>query len=148
MVAGVLFSVLIAGYAIGQVPGGVHVDRFGERDVLVWSMFLFLSDVLLVSVSQIFSGLFGGIVLLSLASGIFAPARFTILLDVYSDREGTAHGVAMVAGDVGNTVLPVVAEVLAVTFYWRLGVGYVLPFLIRPRRLALASGPKADLWRR
>lgn len=129
VVAGILMSALFGGYAIGQVPGGILVDRFGERDVLVWSMSLFLSGVLFVSVLQSFWGLVGGILLLSLASGIFAPARFTILSDVYSDREGTAHGVAMAAGDVGNTVLPVVAGVLSVTFYWRLGIAYALPFL-------------------
>lgn len=127
---GMLMSVMFAAYAIGQVPGGVLGDRIGERNILVGSMGLLTLGVVVIVFVPTLWGVLSGVVILSFGCGMFAPARFTILSDVFPEREGTAHGIGMASGDVGNTVLPVVAGMLAGTFVWQFGIGFVLPLLL------------------
>lgn len=127
---GALMSLIFVTYAFGQLPGGILGDRFGEQIVLTASMLCFLVGLTLIAFSSSLFGLISGIILSGFGAGAFAPLRFTILSDIYSDREKTAHGITFAIGDVGTTVLPVVMGGLAAAFFWRLGIGFALPAVL------------------
>lgn len=127
---GALMTLLFLTYAFGQLPGGILGDRFGEQIVLTGGMFCLLLGIAMITFSGSFLFFSAGIILSGFGAGAFAPLRFTILSDLYTDREKTAHGVTLAVGDIGTTVLPIVMGALAATFFWRLGVGFALPLLV------------------
>ena len=157
---GALMTLLFLTYAFGQLPGGILGDRFGERIVLTGSMICLLVGLGIIVISTGFVAFAAGIILSGFGAGAFAPLRFTILSDLYSDREKTAHGVTLAIGDAGTTALPVVMGILAAAFFWRLSVGFAIPIImllvvflwrIVPRRTAETSGMDeltADTFRR
>jgi len=61
------------------------------------------------------------------ATGTYAVARFTALIDLYPDRVGTAVGLTAAAADAGQSVLSALARVLATALVWQVGVGFAMP---------------------
>lgn len=128
---GILLSAVWFGYAAGQIPGGVLGDKFGEGTILTISTALSTVCILLMTISFNFLTLFIAASLFGIATGLYAPHRFTIFTDIYPKNSGTAVGITMSAGSIGNTVLPAGAAFIAGYFTWRLGFGLlVLPFMI------------------
>jgi MFS transporter, ACS family, hexuronate transporter len=127
--AGLLVTIIWLAYAIGQVPGGMLADRHGERRVLTASVSLVVAGVALVLLAPTATTLFAATALVGLGLSQYPIARITALSELYPERIGRALGVTMAAGDVGQTVLPPIASVLAVAVAWRLGLGFVLPVL-------------------
>ncbi|AGB38991.1 MFS transporter [Natronococcus occultus] len=127
--AGLLVTLIWLGYAIGQVPGGILADRHGERSVLVASVSMVVVGVTVVLFAPNAAVLFGATALVGLGHSQYPIARITALSELYPDRIGRVLGVTMASGDVGQTVLPPIASVLAVAVAWRLGLGFVLPLL-------------------
>ena len=125
--AGMLLTMLWAAYAVGQFPGGIFGDRIGERNALVLSTAVAALALLAVAASVSVWTLFLGTLAFGLATSLFGPARFTIFTRFYPKRGGTAIGITMAAGSIGNTLLPPVAGVLASYVTWRLGFGFVIP---------------------
>jgi MFS transporter, ACS family, hexuronate transporter len=127
--AGLLVTIIWLAYAIGQVPGGMLADRHGERRVLTASVSLVVAGVTLVLLAPTAATLFAATALVGLGLSQYPIARITALSELYPDRIGRALGVTMAAGDIGQTVLPPIASVLAVAVAWRFGLGFVLPIL-------------------
>jgi MFS transporter, ACS family, hexuronate transporter len=127
--AGLLVTIIWLAYAVGQVPGGIFADRHGERTVLTVSVSLVVAGVSLVLLAPTAATLFGATALVGLGLSQYPIARITALSELYPERIGRALGVTMAAGDIGQTVLPPIASVLAVAVAWRLGLGFVLPVL-------------------
>ncbi|MFB6300152.1 MAG: MFS transporter [Halobacteriales archaeon] len=129
--AGTLLTGLWLAYAIGQFPGGILGDRFGERAVLVGSTAIATVMVVLLVVAPGATAFFVATILFGLGTGLYATTRFTVISDVFPDRDGTALGFTSSAGNLGATALPVLAGVLAVGFGWRAGFAVLVPgFLI------------------
>lgn len=126
-VAGLLLTVLWVAYALGQFPGGIIGDRLGEGNALVLSTVVSGSMIAALAVSNSALALFATTALFGFSTALFGPARFTILSSVYDRRDGTAIGLTLAAGEAGNTILPVVAGVLAAAASWRLGFGATVP---------------------
>lgn len=125
--AGLLLSALWFAYAIGQFPGGLLGDRIGEGNILVISTALCAGAMLVVSLSFNVWMLFLATLVFGFGTALYGPHRFTIFTDIYTDRAGTAVGVTMAFGSIGNTVLPAVAAAVAGYATWRLGFGFVVP---------------------
>ena len=147
--AGLLITLLWLAYAVGQLPGGILADRFGERNVLVASATLGLLTIGLVVTSVGLGPLLVGTVLFGLATGLYAPTRFTMVTDIYPDRGATAMGVISAAGNLGASLLPVGAGLVAATLGWRAGLGVWTPafvitavwlFRVVPRRTSERAG--------
>ncbi len=147
--AGFLLSALWLAYALGQFPGGVLGDRYGEGNILVVSTAI--STVALVTVVLSFSvwTVFAATIAFGFATGLYGPHRFTIFTDIYSKRAGTAVGFTMAAGSVGNTILPAIAVAIAGYASWRLGFGVLIPlfvlvcisiYLFVPKRTSESTG--------
>lgn len=129
-VAGGLLSTLWLAYALGQFPGGILGDRIGEGNILVVSTGISTVAILLVTMSVNAVMVFAATAVFGFATGLYGPHRFTIFTDIYSDRSGTAIGVTMAAGSIGNTVLPALIVAIAGYISWRLGFGLLVPVFV------------------
>lgn len=128
--AGLLLSGLWAAYALGQFPGGLAGDRYGEGTILVTSTVVAAIMLLVVVLSTELWMLFVGTLGFGIATSLYGPTRFTILTDVFGDRAGTAVGLSHASGSVGNTVLPVLAAGIASYASWRAGLGIMIPVFV------------------
>lgn len=128
--AGFLLTVLWLAYAIGQIPGGVMGDRFGEGVTMAASMILAAASVTLVVIIGSTIVLFVGTLLLGVAIALFGTVRLTSLADVYPKRVGTVHGLLGSVGDIGNTLLPLGAGVIAAATAWQIGLGMFIPLFV------------------
>lgn len=127
---GLSMSLLWGAYAVGHIPGGYVSDTFGERRILSVSTAFSAVALLLVVFSVDVPTLFAGLVLFGLTTAMFGPTRLTILTDVYPEKSGSAIGLTMAAGSVGNALFPVVAVAVATATIWQYGFGvFVLLFL-------------------
>ena len=128
--AGLLVTVLWLGSALGQLPGGMLADRYSERTVMVAGAGLVALALVFVVVAPTAAVLFAATGLVGVGQSLYPIARITILSDIYPDRIGSALGVTMATGDLGQTVLPPVAGVLAAAIAWQAGLGFVVPLLL------------------
>lgn len=129
-VGGSVFSLLLAVAALMQFPGGVLTDRLGGRSVLFAGVAVAALGVLLMAVAPLFLAFVVGVVLFGLGTGLYGTPRVTVLSAIYPDRDGTAIGITSAAGNIGTSVLPVVAGTLAVAYGWRQGFAFALPLFV------------------
>lgn len=127
--AGFLVTIIWLAYGIGQMPGGILADRHGERRILMASVSVVIAGLGVVLIAPSVLVLFGATALIGIGISQYPIARITALSRLYPDRLGGAMGVTMAFGDLGQTVLPPIASVLTVAVGWRLGFGYLIPFL-------------------
>jgi len=125
--AGLLITVLWGAYAFGQFPGGVLGDRYGERNMLVFSTAISTVAVIAVASAHNTELLFAGTIAFGFATALFGPLRFTIFTHVFPERTGTAVGITMAAGNVGNAVLPIIAGGVAAYAAWQYSFWLVAP---------------------
>ena len=128
--AGLLLTTLWLCYALGQLPGGLLADRFGEGTVLVASTVISAVTLGLVAVAGSAPVVYLATAAFGFGTALYGVARFTTLADIYPDNDGTAIGITMAAGQVGNTVLPLAAGGIASAFAWQYGFGLVVPAFV------------------
>ncbi len=129
-VSGLLVTVLWLFASIGQLPGGVLADRYNERTLMATSAIVVAVALGFVVTAPTPVVLFAATAFWGLGQSLYPIARITLLSTLYSERLGSALGVTMATGDVGQTILPPVAAFLAATFAWQVGLGYVAPLLL------------------
>jgi MFS family permease len=142
-VAGFLVTVLWLGSAVGQLPGGVLADRYSERSVMTAGAVVVAAALVVVVTAPTTLVLFAATGLVGLGQSLYPIARITILSDIYPDRIGSALGVTMATGDLGQTVLPPVAGVLAAAFVWQAGLLFIVPLLLVAGLFVWATLPSA-----
>ncbi|WP_132057792.1 MFS transporter [Halorussus amylolyticus] len=125
--AGMLITALWVAYALGQLPGGILDDWLGGGRILVVSTGVSALALAFVVVADSIGVLFGATILFGFATALYGVARFTILTTTYPERGGTAIGLTMAAGDLGNSLLPPAAGALAVALAWQFGFGLAIP---------------------
>lgn len=128
--AGFLVTILYGIYALCQFPGGLIGDKLGERMVLVLGVGLATVALALLALPFGLIPFVIGLILFGIGSALFAPTRLTVLSDLFPNNSGTAIGITLTAGNVGNTILPALAGIVAVSIGWRFGFVLALPFLI------------------
>lgn len=128
--AGLLLTVLWIAYAVGQLPGGILADWVGERPLLVVSSLTAAGMLTLVVVAESAVVLFAATALFGLGTAMYGISRFTILSEIYPDQIGTATGVTMAAGDIGNAVMPPTAGFIAAAVAWQYGFGFAIPLFL------------------
>jgi MFS family permease len=127
---GLLMAVLWGGYAVGHIPGGILGDRIGEGNILLVSTAISATTILIVATAVDKWVLFTGTLAIGLATALYGPTRFTIFTNLYSEWAGSAIGITMSAGSVGNALLPVGAAFIASYTSWRLGFGVFIPLFV------------------
>lgn len=138
-VAGLLVTVLWFFAAIGQLPGGILADRYNERTLMAVSTIIVAAALGLVITSSSPIILFLATAVWGLGHSLYPIARITLLSDLYSGRLGSALGVTMATGDIGQTVLPPVAATFAAAIAWQVGLGFVAPLLVLAGILIFAT---------
>jgi len=129
-VAGLLVSILWLGSALGQLPGGILADRYSERLVMTAGTITVAGALVAVMTAPTPLLLFVATGLVGVGQSLYPIARITILSDIYPDRIGSALGVTMATGDLGQTVLPPIAGALAAAMAWQAGLGFLIPLLL------------------
>jgi MFS family permease len=127
VVAGSVYTVLLGAAALMQLPGGIIADRVGGRSVLAFGAGAGLIGVTFLAVAPTVWVFVFGIVLFGVGTGIYGTPRVTVLSAVYPDRDGTAIGICSASGNVGTTVLPVVAGGIAAAIGWQYGFALAVP---------------------
>ncbi|GAA0281556.1 MFS transporter [Halobacterium noricense] len=143
-VSGLLVTVLWFFAAIGQLPGGMLADRYDERALMAVSAVVVAGALGLVVTSSSPIVLFAATAVWGLGHSLYPIARITILSKLYTQRLGSALGVTMATGDIGQTVLPPIAAALAAAVAWQAGLGFVAPLLVVAGILVYATSPSRD----
>lgn len=125
--AGIAITTIWAAYALMQSPGGLLIDRLGERRLLTGSLLLTAASILVLGTAPVFVTFLVGCGAFGLASGLYGPARGTALSRTFPNNDGTAIGVTLASGSIGSAALPFLAGALVGTYSWRLIVGGLLP---------------------
>lgn len=128
-IAGLLVTILWLGSAVGQLPGGILADRYSERMVMAAGAITVAAALVVVVTAPTSIVLFAGTGLVGLGQSLYPIARITILSEIYPDRIGSALGVTMATGDLGQTVFPPIAGVLAAAIAWQAGLSFLIPLL-------------------
>ncbi|MFB6168579.1 MAG: CynX/NimT family MFS transporter [Haloferacaceae archaeon] len=137
--AGLLLTCLWGSYAVMQFPSGLLTDRTGEHRILVVATVLGGVAVAALGVTTDLVTFAAGVILFGLGTGLYATPRVMVISRLYPDRSDTALGVVFASGNVGNTVLPAAAGVVATTVGWRVGFLALAPaFGVVAVALALA----------
>ncbi|SNR55572.1 Nitrate/nitrite transporter NarK [Halorubrum vacuolatum] len=125
--AGLLLTVLFVAYGLGQFPGGLLADRFGEKAILIVSSTISVATLALIVTAGSTAVLFAVTALFGVGVALYAVARYTILADLYPERVGAANGVVSGAADLGQSILPPIAGFLAAVLAWQFGFAFAIP---------------------
>jgi predicted MFS family arabinose efflux permease len=129
--AGLAITTVWAGYAVMQFPAGMLVDRFGERTLLGASLVVSAGAAAAVSLAPTFLLFMVGCALFGFGTGLYGPARGTVLSKSFGEHDGAAIGLTLAAGSIGSAALPLAASVLVGPLGWQTTVALlVIPFLV------------------
>ncbi|MFW5919755.1 MAG: MFS transporter [Halanaeroarchaeum sp.] len=140
-IAGLLVTTLWLFASIGQLPSGMLADRYSERALMAASVAIVAVAIGLFVTAVTPIVLFVAAALWGLALSLYPIARITFLSKLYPDRLGSALGVTMATGDIGQTVLPPIAAAVAGAIAWQAGLGFVVPLLLVSGVLVLVTLP-------
>lgn len=142
-VAGLLVTTLWFFAAIGQLPGGVLTDQYGETLLMCLSLGLVAIAFAFVIVSPNAFALFAAVAIWGLGHSLYPIARITKLSEIYPERLGSALGLTMATGDLGQTILPPVIGTVALALVWQVGFGLAIPVLLLAIVVLWVTTPKS-----
>ena len=117
---GVVFSVFLWAYAIGQIPGGWLADRFGPRLVLLIIVPFWSLMTAMTAVAAGLTSLIGIRFVFGLAeSGAFPTATRAMQLWFPKAERGIVHGVTHSFSRFAVAIVPFLAVSIMVTLGWR-----------------------------
>jgi len=117
-------TVVAVGYGlfgVGALPGGVLVDRFGSRRLIVACLFGMGSAFILLGLLPGVAGIAVALAVWGLAASVYHPAGLT-LISKGTDERGTAFAYHGMAANVGIAGGPFLTALLLVIVEWRLAV--------------------------
>jgi MFS family permease len=140
--AALLGTVVSVGYGlfgVGALPGGLLVDRYGSRTLVVACLAGMGVSFLLLSAAPGVVGIAAALGVWGLSASVYHPAGLTLISNGVSERgRGFAyHGMAGNAGIAGG---PLVTAILLVAFEWQT----VAILLAAPALLAAVVGLRID----
>src|SRR4029077_1985342 len=117
---GLVFSVFLWAYAIGQIPGGSLADRFGPRLILLiivpfWSVMTGLTAVAAGLTSLIVIRFVFGLA----ESAAFPAATRAMQLWFPKSERGIVHGLTHSFSRLAVAIVPFIAVSIMVAFGWR-----------------------------
>ncbi|RJX51177.1 MFS transporter [Halonotius pteroides] len=119
-----LGTVVAVGYGlfgVGALPGGVLVDRFGSRRLIVACLFGMGSAFILLGLLPGVAGITVALAVWGLAASVYHPAGLT-LISKGADERGAAFAYHGMAANVGIAGGPFLTALLLVIVEWRLAV--------------------------
>ncbi|PSP90875.1 MFS transporter [Halobacteriales archaeon QS_4_66_20] len=119
-----LGTVVAVGYGlfgVGALPGGLLVDRFGSRRLIVACLFGMGGSFLLLGVAPGVVGITIALAVWGLAASVYHPAGLTLISNGVEQR-GVGFAYHGMAGNVGIAFGPFVTALLLLVFDWRTAV--------------------------
>jgi MFS family permease len=116
-----LGTVLAVGYGlfgVGALPGGLLVDRFGSRRLIVACLFGMGASFLLLGVMPGIGGIAVAIAVWGLAASVYHPAGLALISNGVEKR-GSAFAYHGMAGNVGIAGGPFLTALLLLAVDWR-----------------------------
>jgi len=136
--AAVLGAVATVGYGlfgVGALPGGILVDRFGSKPLILACLAGMAGSFLLVSAAPTLPVLAAAIAVWGVTASVYHPAGLS-LLSKSVDRRGAALGYHGIGGNLGIALGPLATALLLLTFDWRV----VAAALAAPAAVVAAYG--------
>ncbi|APX97784.1 MFS transporter [Natronorubrum daqingense] len=131
--AAVLGTVVAVGYGligVGALPSGILADRFGSKQLVVWSMVGMGGGFALVSLAPNVYVLGAALVVWGAAASVYHPAGLS-LITRGARQQGTVLAYHGVAGNVGTAFGPLAAAIALTLLDWRLVAAlFVVPAII------------------
>jgi MFS family permease len=119
-----LGTVVAVGYGlfgVGALPGGLLVDRFGSRRLIVACLFGMGSAFILLGLLPGVAGIAVALAVWGLAASVYHPAGLT-LISKGAEERGVAFAYHGMAANVGIAGGPFLTALLLVVVEWRLAV--------------------------
>ena len=119
--AATLGTVVAVGYGLfglGALPGGILVDRFGSRTLIVACLFGMGASFLLLSVLPGVVGITIALAVWGIAASVYHPAGLTLISNGVEKR-GSVFAYHGMAGNIGIASGPFVTALLLLTFDWQ-----------------------------
>lgn len=119
--AGLIGSIRSMGFGLSSTVGGVLIDRVQHRRLLILylSMATLGLGYMMVGLAPNYMLILTAILVTSAAGSIWHPASRSLLSQLYSHRRGLIISIDRSAGDVGDTVGPLLAGALLLAFAWQ-----------------------------
>lgn len=137
-----LGTVVAVGYGlfgVGALPGGLLVDRFGSRRLIVACLVGMGSSFLLLSVAPNIVGLTLALGVWGLSASVYHPAGLSLISKAVEQR-GSAFAYHGMAGNIGIAGGPFITAILLVAVDWRLAA----VILAVPALLAALAGSTVE----
>lgn len=117
---GAAMSAFFIGYTTLQIPGGILVDKFGPRKIMLWGIAWW-------TVFTAFTGMVGSFVwmiavraLFGAGEGVFPAAAFKTIANWFPKNErGTAVAVMTSTSSWGPAIAPILATLIMAMWDWR-----------------------------
>ncbi|OYR51583.1 MFS transporter, partial [Halorubrum sp. Ea8] len=105
-------------FGVGALPGGILVDRFGSKSLILACLGGMAASFLLVSVAPNLLALALAIAVWGVTASVYHPAGLS-LISKSVDRRGTALGYHGIGGNLGIALGPLATALLLLAFDWR-----------------------------
>ena len=127
-------------FGVGALPGGIVVDRFGSKPVILACLAGMAGSFLLVSVALNLLALALAVGVWGVTASVYHPAGLS-LLSKSVDQRGTALGYHGIGGNLGIALGPLATALLLLAFDWRI----VAAALTLPAVVVAAYGVTVDV---
>ena len=118
--AGVGLTVMWGCTALAQFPGGRLSDTLSRKTVLVAGLAANVVGFTMLALADGYEGLVAALAVVGLGTGLFIPAKYLVLTELFVDRRGRAFGVNSAAAEVGGVVAVGAALAVLALGAWRL----------------------------
>lgn len=127
-------------FGIGALPGGVLVDRFGSKPIIVACLVGMAISFLFAALAPDFGVLVIALALWGVAASVYHPAGLSLLSTSVS-RPEVAFGYHGIGGNLGIALGPLATALLLTQFDWRV----VAALLTVPTVLTVLYGLRLDI---
>ena len=127
-------------FGVGALPGGILVDRFGSKPLILACLVGMAGSFLLVSLAPTLPVLTAAIAIWGVTASVYHPAGLSLLSKSVEQR-GTALGYHGIGGNLGIALGPLATALLLLAFDWRL----VTAALALPALVVAAYGVTVDV---
>lgn len=119
---GVIVTIGYGVFGVGALPGGVLVDRYGSKPLILACLAGMAGSFLLIGLSRSIHVLALAIALWGVTASIYHPAGLA-LLSTRVENTGIALGYHGIGGNLGIALGPLATALLLLRFDWRLVAG-------------------------
>jgi len=118
--AGVGLTVMWAFTAVAQFPGGRLSDQLSRKTMLVAGLSGNVLGFTMLAVSDGYPSFVAALAIVGLGTGLFIPAKYLVLTDLFHERRGQAFGINSAAAEMGGVLSAVAALVVLSIGAWQL----------------------------